>query len=42
MSLNTEKEEKDMKRAIVVVIATLAAIGAVLTGIVIFIKKKGE
>jgi len=31
-----------MKKAIIVVVATLAAIGAVLTGIVLFIKKKGE
>ena len=31
-----------MKKAIVIVVATLAAISAVLTGIVIFIKKKGE
>lgn len=31
-----------MKKIIITVVATMAAIGAVLTGIVIFLKKKGE
>lgn len=31
-----------MKKAIIIVVSTMAAIAAVLTGIVIFLKKKGE
>lgn len=31
-----------MKKIIITVVATMAAIGTVLTGVVIFLKKKGE